>query len=75
VSGLTGFLGPSAPFPYDPRIGPLAAGHANAGGLLLWIAATAVSLLTYLTLRGSNFLREVEPESAKRVAPRVPRAA
>jgi hypothetical protein len=47
----------------------------NWGGFAVFCLAIAVSLITYLAMRGPDKLREVEPESVKRAVARVPRAA
>jgi len=75
MAGVTGFLGTPGPFPYDPRVGPLSAEHLNWAAFALLCLAIAISLVTYLALRGPDRLREVEPESVKRAVARVPRAA
>jgi hypothetical protein len=73
--GLTSFIGVPGPFPYDPRVGPLAALHLHWGGLVLFAVAVTLSLITYLALRGPDKLREIEPDSVKRAVARLPRAA
>ena len=75
MAGLTGFVGTPGPFPYDARVGPLATLHLNWGGFAVFLLAVALSLVTYLALRGTDKLREIEPESVKRAVARVPRAA
>jgi tetratricopeptide repeat protein len=75
MAGLTAFVGTSGPFPYDARVGPLAAAHFNWAAFAVFCLAIAISLVTYLALRGPDKLREVEPESVKRAVARVPRAA
>jgi tetratricopeptide (TPR) repeat protein len=75
MAGFTGFLGTPGPFPYDARVGPLAAMRLNWGGFAVFCLAVAISLVTYLALRGPDKLREIEPESVKRAVARVPRAA
>jgi hypothetical protein len=49
--------------------------HFNWAAFALLCLALAISLVTYLALRGPDKLREVEPESIKRAVARVPRAA
>src|SRR5215468_3248741 len=61
MAGLTGFVGASGPFPYDARVGPLAVTHLNWGGFVVFCLAVAVSLVSYLALRGPDRMREVEP--------------
>jgi hypothetical protein len=75
MAGITTFVGAPGPFPYDARVGPLGAMHLNWVGFAAFCLASAISLATYLALRGADKLREVEPESVKRAVARVPRAA
>jgi tetratricopeptide (TPR) repeat protein len=75
MAGFTSFFGAPGPFPYDARVGPLSAMRLNWGGFAVFCLAIAVSLVTYLAMRGPDKLREVEPESVKRAVARVPRAA
>jgi len=75
MAGLTSFIGVPGPFPYDPRVGPLASLQLNWGGLVVFVVAAGVSLLTYLVLRGADKMREIEPDSVKRAVARLPRAA
>jgi hypothetical protein len=75
MAGFTSFFGTPGPFPYDARVGPLSVMRLNWGGFAVFCLAIAVSLITYLAMRGADKLREVEPESVKRAVARVPRAA
>jgi tetratricopeptide (TPR) repeat protein len=75
VAGLLGALGVGGPFPYDSRIGPLAAPPPHAGALVLLGAVYCCSLLLYLALRGRAGLHEVHADPARKPASRLARAA
>ena len=75
MAGFQGLLGVGGPFPYDPRVGPLAPTQFNAGALGLLTAVYFVSLLFYLVLRGHADLREIHADTARKPTPRLARAA